>query len=58
MYILNLLPFLPILVCEKNTGPGESSLIAGARKRVIIPVKMSPTSPPIISMILLIKSLL
>ena len=49
LYILNLLPFLPILVCEKKTGPLESILIAGARKIVKIPVMISPTIPPSIS---------
>ena len=45
---------LPILVCEKNTGPGESILIAMAATSIIGDVKIIPASAPTISTNLLI----
>ena len=49
LYSLNFFPFFPTRIWEKNTGPGDWILMAGARNRNRIPVSTHPTSPPIIS---------
>ena len=50
LYILKRFPFLPILSCMKNTGPGDTASITGASTRNRIPVAMHPATPPAISM--------
>ena len=46
LYILNFLPFLPILSCEKNIGPGDAMYIAGPTNIMMISVNRQPTRPP------------
>ena len=58
LYILNFFPFLPTRICEKNIGPGDFMNIIGPIITVSKSVNTEPTSPPAISVALLINACL
>jgi hypothetical protein len=57
LYILNVLLFLPTLICEKITGPLEDSLIIIATISMGRAHIINPTNEPMMSTILLLIQL-